>query len=271
LARLQQIDPSASPAVAPGGQGRRQSAALAVLSLPLLLVLWQLLAMIFVHRLFPSPVAVAGEMWMAATTGPLLVDLGRTLLRASIAFVAAMVLGTALGIAFGRLRWVDQLFSGWLLVGLNLPAIVVAVVLYIWLGLTDLALILAVTINKLPLVISITREGVRSFAREFDELALVFRMSAWRRLRLVFVPQLLPFVLAAARTGLSLIWKIVLVFEVLGSDGGVGYRIAVQFQFFDITGILAYTASFIMVVLAFEYGLLRPLERRALQWRPAQA
>ena len=91
------------------------------------------------------------------------------------------------------------------------------------------------------------------------------------RLRLILFPQLVPFVLAAARTGLSLIWKIVLVFEVLGSDGGVGYRIAIQFQFFDITGILAYTAAFIIVVLAFEYGLLRPLERRVMRWRPVQA
>ena len=241
-----------------------------VLSLPLLLVLWQLMALVFVHRLFPGPFTVAAEMWDAAIAGPLLTDLGRTVLRATVAFAAAMVLGTALGIAFGRLRWVDQLFSGWLVVGLNLPAIVVAIVLYIWLGLTDLALILAVIVNKLPLVISITREGVRSFAHEFDELAAVYRLSPWRRLRLVFVPQLLPFVLAAARTGLSLIWKIVLVFEVLGSDGGVGYRIAVQFQFFDMAGILAYTAAFILVVLAFEYGALRPLERRVMRWRPVQ-
>tara|TARA_R110002020_G_scaffold178334_4_gene371319 strand:+ start:668 stop:1351 length:684 start_codon:yes stop_codon:yes gene_type:complete len=227
--------------------------------------------MVFVHRLFPSPLAVAGQMWSAATTGSLLVDLGRTMLRAAIAFVAAMALGTAIGIAFGRLRWVDRLFSGWLVVGLNLPAIVVAIVLYIWLGLTDLALILAVIVNKLPLVVAIVREGVRSFAPDFDELAAVYRLSAWRRLRLIFVPQLLPFVLAAARTGLSLIWKIVLVFEVLGSDGGVGYRIAVQFQFFDMAGILAYTTAFILVVLAFEYGVLRPLERRVMRWRPVQA
>lgn len=81
----------------------------------------------------------------------------------------------------------------------------------------------------------------------------------------------MPFIFAAARTGLSLIWKIVLVFEVLGSDGGVGYRVSLFFQFFDITGILAYTAAFILVVLAIEYGLLRPIERKVLQWRPAQA
>ena len=226
--------------------------------------------MVFAHRLFPSPILVAREMWMAAVAGPLLADIARTLVRAAIAFVCAMALGTAIGIAFGRHGWVDRLFSGWLLTGLNLPAIVVAIVLYIWLGLSDFALILAVIVNKVPLVIATIREGVRSFSGDLDELGTVFRMSAWRRLRLIFVPQLMPYVLAAARTGLSLIWKIVLVFEVLGSDGGVGYRVAIMFQFFDVAGILAYTASFILVVLAFEYGVLRPTERRLLQWRPVR-
>ena len=226
--------------------------------------------MVFVHRLFPSPIAVAVEMWNLATTGRLFEDLGRTLIRATIAFVAAMAIGTAIGIAFGRVRWIDRLFSGWLLAGLNLPAIVVAIVLYIWLGRTEDALILAVGINTVPLVITTIREGVRSFAHEYDELAAVFRMPDLRRLRLIFIPQLTPYLLAAARTGLSLIWKIVLVFEVLGSDGGVGYRVSIMFQFFDITGILAYTAAFILVVLAFEYVLLRPLERRVLRWRPVR-
>ncbi|WIJ25451.1 ABC transporter permease [Devosia sp. RR2S18] len=230
-----------------------------------------MLALIFAHRLFPTPLAVALEMWDAASSGPLLADLSKTLLRAGTAFLVAMVVGTVLGIVLGRVRWLDRLFSGWLLVGLNVPAIVTAIVLYIWLGLTEFALILAVTINKLPLVTATIREGVRSFATDYDELGTVFRMSLVRRLRLIFLPQLLPFLLAAARTGLSLIWKIVLVFEVLGSDGGVGYRVAVMFQFFDIAGILAYTTAFILVVLAFEYGALRPLERRVLRWRPAQS
>lgn len=227
--------------------------------------------MAFAHRLFPTPIAVAAELWDLASQGPLLPDLGKTLLRATIAFAVAMLLGTALGIFLGRRRWLDRLFSGWLLVGLNLPAIVVAIVFYIWLGLTELALISAVVINKLPLVITTVREGVRNLSADYDELAAALRLSALRRLRLITLPQLVPFILAAARTGLSLIWKIVLVFEVLGSDGGVGYRVSIQFQFFDITGILAYTTAFILVVLAFEYGLLRPLERKVLQWRPDPA
>ncbi|WDR06026.1 ABC transporter permease subunit [Devosia rhodophyticola] len=223
--------------------------------------------MAFTNRLFPSPVAVSKEMWFLATEGRLLLDLGKTLLRASAAFVISMVLGTVLGILLGRQHWVDRLFSTWLLVGLNLPAIVVAILLYIWMGLTEGALILAVIINKVPLVITNIREGVRSFSPDYDELARALRMPMGRRLRLIFVPQLLPFVLASARTGLSLIWKIVLVFEVLGSDGGVGFRVSLFFQLFDITGILAYTTAFILVVMAFEYGVNRPIEGKVVRWR----
>lgn len=237
------------------------------LSILLLLVVWQVLALVFVHRLFPGPIAVGQELYLLATEGRLLADLGKTLVRALVAFVIAMALGTALGVALGRVTILDRLFSSWLVVGLNLPAIVIAIVLYIWLGLTEFALILAVVLNKTPLVIATVREGTRSFAREYEELAHAFRFSFTRRLRYIFLPQLMPFILASARTGLSLIWKIVLVFEVLGSDGGVGYRISIMFQFFDVTGILAYTTAFILVVLAIEYGVMRPTERRLLDWR----
>ncbi len=237
------------------------------MSLPLLLGLWQILAVVFAHRLFPSPWDVAQTVWALTVDGRLIPDLLKTLGRAMAGFILAMVLGTALGIVLGRVRRLNRLFSPWLLVGLNLPAIVVAIVLYIWLGLTETALVLAVVINKVPLVITTVREGVRTFLPEYEELAVALRLPLWRRLRLIWVPQLLPFVLAAARTGLSLIWKIVLVFEVLGSDGGVGYRVSVFFQFFDLAGILAYTSVFIIVVLALEYGGLRPLERRVLRWR----
>jgi len=110
---------------------------------------------------------------------------------------------------------------------------------------------------------------VRALDPDFAELARTYRMGPWRRLRRIVNPQMMPFALTAARTGLSLIWKIVLVFEVLGSDGGVGFRIGVFFQNFDIAGILAYTIAFMAVVMAFEYLVMRRVEARVLGWRRA--
>lgn len=255
----------------PGLRRRRPAPSLEWLSLPLLFLGWQLAAVAIDHRLLPTPLEVATVLWDHAANRSLFADVATTLRRAAIAFVCAMVLGSLIGAALGRFRRADQLFSTWLILGLNIPAIVVAIACYIWLGLSELALILAVTINKTPLVAVTVREGVRALDHGFAELAAVYRMTAWRRLRLVVVPQLMPFVLTAARTGLSLIWKIVLVFEVLGSDGGVGFRVGIFFQNFDVRGILAYTITFMSVVIALEYLVMRPLERKVLGWRPARS
>ena len=256
------------------GVRRSFGVSLEVVSLVVLVIVWQVAgddlpvaAVPHAHRGRHAEMWDAHDQRQAAGRPGQDADAGRHLPSSS-----RWSLGTAIGIAFGRVRALDRLFSTWVVVGLNLPAIVIAIVLYIWLGLTEFALILAVMLNKLPLVIATIREGVRSFSRDYDELGRApSACRSWRRLRLISVPQLMPFVLAAARTGLSLIWKIVLVFEVLGSDGGVGFRISVFFQFFDITGIFAYTTAFILVVLVFEYLVLRPLEGRVLRWRRGPA
>jgi len=67
--------------------------------------------------------------------------------------------------------------------------------------------------------------------------------------------------MASARAGLSLIWKIVLVVELLGRSDGVGFALNTLFQFFDIAGILAYTVAFIAIILMLEALVFRPLDK----------
>src|SRR6266699_3140557 len=111
------------------------------------------------------------------------------------------------------------------------------------------------------------REGARSLGHALDEMAQVFRMGAWTRLRHVILPQLAPYLAAAARSGLSLVWKIVLTVELLGRPNGVGFEIGVAFQLFDVTRILAYALAFIAVMLAVETLVVQPLERHVARWR----
>jgi NitT/TauT family transport system permease protein len=81
------------------------------------------------------------------------------------------------------------------------------------------------------------------------------------------LPQLLPYLAAAGRSGLSITWKIVLVVELLGRPNGVGYVLNLYFQNFNVTGILAYGLTFAALMLLVEAVLLQPLERRASGWR----
>ena len=83
----------------------------------------------------------------------------------------------------------------------------------------------------------------------------------------VILPQLAPFFAAAARNGLALVWKIVLVVELLGRPNGVGYMLSLHFQLFDVAAILAYALGFVLIVQAIEFAVLQPWERRANRWR----
>ena len=111
------------------------------------------------------------------------------------------------------------------------------------------------------------REGARGLDRDLADMAKSFHLGGWRTLRHVILPQLSPFFLVASRTGLALIWKIVLVVELLGLPDGIGYAIQVFFQLFDVRRLIAYALAFVAVMLAIEWGVLQPLERRLTRWR----
>ena len=126
---------------------------------------------------------------------------------------------------------------------LNLPALVIIVLAYIWAGSDRSRRDPAVAVNKLPNTVVTMREGARALDPGLDEMARVFPMPRWKVFRHVVLPQLAPYIAAAARSGLSLIWKIVLVVELLGRPNGVGFEIGIAFQLFDVTRILAYALS----------------------------
>jgi NitT/TauT family transport system permease protein len=247
------------------------SVVLRLVSLGILFAAWYAGSEVAGSRMLPSPETVGLALWNEALSGALAFNLGVTLARVVVSFAIAMVLGTVLGVIMGRHRVADQIADPWLVALLNLPALVIIVMAYVWAGLTEAAAILAVALNKLPNATVMVREGARSLDRQLDEMALVFKMSGWTRLRHVMLPQLAPYLAAAARSGLSLVWKIVLIVELMGRPNGVGFEIYVAFQLFDVTRILAYAIAFVLVMLAIESFLVQPIERHVSRWRPKAA
>jgi len=262
---------TAQPAIAGAKTGDRlgwpRDPWLRVLSLAIFIAIWWLAAVLFDSRLLPGPVAVGRNLLRHLVDGELLYHTAVTLARVAAAFFLAMVIGTAIGIAMGRSRRVDSLFDGWLVIGLNIPAVVTIILCFIWFGLNEAAALAAVAVNKIPTVVVTVREGARAIDRDLMQVAQAFRLSPERRFREVYLPQLYPYLMASARSGLALIWKIVLVVELLGRSNGVGFQLHVYFQFFDIESILAYTFAFVGVILLIEVWMMRPLERRLNRWR----
>ncbi len=261
-------EPAAPPrGPAPGPRDLRALARGAASVLALVLV-WGLLAWALGDpQRAPGPQQVLPALWQGLVSGAMLPDLGATLRRVGLSFILAMGLGTAAGIALGLAPRLDRWLDPWLTVFNNIPALVTVVLCYLWIGLNETAAIAAVALNKVPLVTIMLREGVRVLDPGLSEMARIHRMGLGARLRHIILPQIAPHLAGAARAGLALIWKIVLVVEFLGRSSGVGFRIHLDFQMFDITGVLANALAFVAVMLAIEWAVLGPLARRAARWR----
>ncbi len=232
-----------------------------------LIALWQGIAFFADSSMFPAPLMVLSSLIEHISSGELLHHLGITLYRVAMIFLIAMPLGIAFGLLMGNFKKVDAALDTLLVLGLNMPALVVIMLCYIWFGLSDVAAILAVVINKVPTVIVNIREGVKAIDKKLIEVAYIYKVSRYKMLFTFYIPQLYPYIIASARNGLSLIWKIVLVVELLGRSDGIGFQLSMFFQFFDITSILAYSFSFIIIILLIENFIFRPIDTQLSKWR----
>jgi NitT/TauT family transport system permease protein len=232
-----------------------------LISLVALFALWQIASHFANPRLLPGPIAVLTTMRSEAASGALFQALGVTLARVAAAFLLAMAVGSAIGYAMGRNALIDRAADPW----------VIIVLAYIWVGLNEAAAIGAVALNKLPVTVVTIREGVRALDTRLDEMAHVFSFSPTNRLAHVVAPQPAPQSAAATRAGLSLVWKIVLVVELMGRPNGVGFEINTAFQLFDVPLLLAYALPFTAIMLVIETFAVQPFERHVSRWRPRAA
>src|SRR6202012_2383936 len=139
-------------------------------------------------RLLPTATAVLRAMLQQTISGTLPWNLAITLGRVAAAFTVSLLLGSALGIAMGRWRRLDLLLDNAVTVLLNLPALVVIVLIYVWFGLNEVAAIAAVALNKLPTTVVTLREGARALDPSLEEMARSFRMPRRRVMRHVILP-----------------------------------------------------------------------------------
>ncbi|SHI50436.1 NitT/TauT family transport system permease protein [Palleronia salina] len=239
-------------------------------SLLALVVAWALAARISGDpEILPGPVEVWRIFTSEVAKGALQFHVAATLARVAAAFAIAMAAGVALGLALGLVPRLNRWLGPWVVVALNVPALVVIVLCYLWIGLNEVAAITAVALNKTAMVTVNIREGIWALDPRVSEMARAFRMSPAARLRHVILPQLWPFLAASTRNGLAIIWKIVLVVEFLGRSNGVGFQIHLYFQLFEVGYVLAYAFAFVAVMLLIEYALLQGWERRTTAWRRA--
>ena len=257
----------ASVSAAPGSAGLPRRAPMAAASAATLLAAWFVASALAPRDYLPSPVVVAGALAENLRDPESYHHIMASLRRMFGGFLLALLGGTVLGILTGASRRAEYLCDGWITMGLGVPSLCWAFVALMLFGLREAGVYFAVFCIVLPFVAVNVFQGVRALDTGLVQMAQAFRLAPRAVLRHVVMPQLVPFLFGATRYGLGLAWKATAVAELVSQQDGVGYIFGKWFGLFQMPQVLAWTATFVPLMLATEVGVVRPLEAGLTRWR----
>jgi len=237
-------------------------------SVVVLLIAWQVVSVLISEKYVPGPVPTFAALVVQVASGAVLQHLSITMVRMLASFALAMATGIVIGTVMGLYRRGEQALDLWVMVMLTIPGLCYIIVSFMWLGLNERAAVLAIAWTTFPSIAINVWQGVKAIDQRLIDMARVFRASPWRRTARVVIPQVLPYLMAAARFGLGVVWKVTVLVELLGRSDGVGYMLNYSFQMFNMADVFAWTLLFTLVMLAIELAVLKPVEVRLFRWRP---
>lgn len=122
---------------------------------------------------------------------------------------------------------------------------------------SELVPVFATALIVLPIVWGNVIEGIQKTDESLLQMARVFRFSRLKTARCVYVPSLMPYLLAACTTGMGLAWKAGVAAEVLSSIPlSVGGQIYNAKIYLETADLYAWTAVVILLSVLLERLLL---------------
>ena len=119
-----------------------------------------------------------------------------------------------------------------------------------------------------PLIVQATY-AAQQMSPQLRQVAKAFRLSPLERLRYIFAPQALPFLMTGLRVAAAISLILAVTAEYFGQTGGIGFQLFQMHEIHDPPRLFVYmfTAAVLGVLLNV---LLIAIQRRVLWWHPSE-
>jgi taurine transport system permease protein len=252
--------------------GEGNSAAISVVSMTVLFLLWFLIThMGWIKPLFlPSPQAVFEQFMLyltgAANDKPLWQHFLASILRVSAAFWLAFITAVPVGIAMGMSRVARGIFDPPIEFYRPLPPLAYLPLIIIWFGIDELPKVLLIFLSCFAPLALAARSGMRSASQEQINAAYSVGATYGQVIRHVILPAALPDILVGMRIAIGFGWTTLVAAEMVAANVGLGQMVlnASNFLRTDIVimGII------VIGVVAYAFDLfMRWVERKLVPWK----
>ena len=234
-------------------------------SLVFIVAVWAIAADAVDTSALPSPFAVGGSLVDLVATGRAFEPLGNTLGRTIAGFLLGVFLGTTYGIAAALSRTFAELTRWLLQIAIFTPTLILIFLFLISLGRTNTVVIVLIGLVVMPVVGTYIRDAMGDFDDELTGMARSYKAGLWQRVTGMYLPFLVPPLLAAGRIAFTLAWKVAFLAEIFGFPNGIGWQVKTTYDIYNIQLLLAWLMLFIVVLLVAEQ-LMRLAERTFVKW-----
>jgi NitT/TauT family transport system permease protein len=229
-------------------------------------VLWQIASTFLPPFLFPSLVDVFWRCVGIFREWPEFVHVLATVARILAGLAGAFVIGAVLALVMVRSRLLDKFLSPILTFFQGIPALSWVVFAIIWMHGIESRIFFIMVLTTLPAFTFQVIGALRAMSKDLSEMVMSFRPSRWKMFRAMILPSVLPEILTSWKVNLGNASRVVVVAELVGATGGVGYELLQQQQLFDMAGALAWTLQLVLFVLIAQQ-LLTLLENYLFRYR----
>lgn len=226
-------------------------------------------------KLLPAPASFATAIHEYAfeedpRTGeiPLWGDTAASLERLGYALALSAVFGLAVGVAIGVIPYVRATFSPFLAALSMIPPLAVLPILFIVLGLGELAKVTLIAIGIGPVIARDIAMRAAELPREQLIKAQTLGASTLQLTMRIVLPQMWPRLIDAIRLTLGSAWLFLIAAEAIASTDGLGYRIFLVRRYLAMDVILPYVAWITLLAFSMDV-ILRQLRALVFRWAEA--
>lgn len=237
-----------------------------------LLVLWWIVSAlhVFTPLALPSPTHVARDVYAIATTGynghSLLDNIGASVLRIAVGFIAAIIVGVPVGFLMAASKVVFSAIDPVLQFLRPIPPLAYIPVMVIWFGAGQLSKFVLIFVCTIPIIIINAMSGAKNVQETRIRVAQVFGANPRQLFRYVILPSALPEIFTGMRVGIGVAWTCLVAAEMIAAQTGLGamiltagneLRTSVVFVGIILIGIIGYLMEL----------LIRTVESRLIPWK----
>lgn len=226
------------------------------------IALWQAAAAL-VHNpvIFVGPVEMLRALADQLTQPGFWLTIGHSFGKISLGFLGAFASGLALGSLAYRFPFLGELLEPFMSLIRSVPVASFVILALIWIGSESLSVFISYLV-VLPMIYVNTRAGLWATDPKLLEMARVFRMTAFKKVRYIYVPALMPYLVSGCKTALGMSWKSGIAAEVIGiPTSSIGEQLYYSKLYLDTAGLFAWTFVIVLVSAVFEQLFLFLLKR----------